>query len=343
MSSNPRVSVLMSVYNGDRYVSKALDSILGQTFGDFEFIIIDDGSTDQSRVILENAARIDNRIKLFRQKNTGLVVALNRGLGYATGNYIARMDADDISRPDRLEKQVSFLDGNQAHAIVGSAYEVIDENGEIQASHQPPVNDWDIRWQMLYNNSFAHASVMLRRETLVLNELRYSEACAFAQDYELWSRLLEYAEGANMTERLIMYRVHSGQISFHQKARQRELAIGTSARTIRKLGLELSDRDVQVLFDGYHRVTFLFNHDDCHLLLLLFRILERFSRKPNLPESYVKDKSEGWIRGIMANMSKGESARFFGHRLFWMMMACNPAAVASIMYDKVLEKLKSSR
>lgn len=121
------------------------------------------------------------------------------------------------------------------------------------------------------------------------------------------------------------------------------MAIEASGGMLRKLGLELSDHDVQVLFEGHHRQAFRFDKEDRHLLLLIFSVLDRFSRKTALPETFEKDKSETWVRGILADMSKGEVIRFIGHPIFWKMIVCNPGAVATIIFDKIARKLKNSR
>src|SRR3989337_2996755 len=127
-----KVSVIMSVYNGERHLRESVDSILNQTFQDFEFIIINDGSKDQSKYILESYK--DERIKLIHNKNMGLTKSLNIGISIAKGKYIARQDADDISEPERLKTQYDFMEANPGLGLIGSQFEVIKENGEIAGS-----------------------------------------------------------------------------------------------------------------------------------------------------------------------------------------------------------------
>ena len=128
MSTNPLVSVLMSVYNGDRYLDEAIDSILSQTYENFEFIIINDGSTDHTKDILSSYSNQDNRIRVFHQKNHGLTFSLNRGLELSRGKYVARMDADDISSPRRLEEQINYLRANPEVGVLGTQMEIINES-----------------------------------------------------------------------------------------------------------------------------------------------------------------------------------------------------------------------
>src|SRR5579859_2675921 len=129
--TSPLVSVAMPVYNAQRYLAQAVDSILAQSFKDFEFIIIDDGSTDSSTEILRKYEAADPRIRLFSRPNTGLTIALNEALGYARGRYLARMDSDDVSLPRRLEKQVAFMEDHPDHVAVGCRVVLIDPDAEL--------------------------------------------------------------------------------------------------------------------------------------------------------------------------------------------------------------------
>ena len=162
---NPKVTVLMPVYNGEIYLAEAIESILNQTFADFEFLIIDDGSTDNTWGILSSYN--DNRIRLTRNpKNVGLIESLNNALTLAIGHYIARIDADDISLPKRLEKQKEFLDKNLEIALVGSWVEIIDRQGKRIGYQKFLWDDSLIRWQLLFKTTFAHSAIMARRDVL---------------------------------------------------------------------------------------------------------------------------------------------------------------------------------
>lgn len=218
-TTDPVVSVVMSVYNGERYVAQAIRSILKQTFSNFEFIIINDGSTDRTDPILKKFAKKDDRILVLDQDNQGLARALNRGILIAKGRYIARMDADDISLPKRLEKQVQFLDKNLAIAAVGSSAIVIDEFGFRLARWDMHVDHEDIdRHNMKgFNGGMIHPSVMMRKDVL-LKIGCYNASLRVAQDYDLWLRLAEVSKLSNLQEYCIKYRRSLNSLSiFHQK------------------------------------------------------------------------------------------------------------------------------
>ncbi len=219
MVMSPKISVLMSVYNGQRYLRQAVESILGQTFRDFEFIIVDDGSTDSTGKIL--AGYDDPRIKcLNNDRNMGLSRSLNRGLDLASGIYIARMDADDVAEPPRLERQKVFLDTNLEIGLCGSNAALIDDGGRDAGKSERPLNDIEIRWRCLTGNPFFHPTVMIRRGVLVDSGLAYDETFETAQDYDLWARVLERTKAANMPERLVRIRAHEHSLSGSRPERQ---------------------------------------------------------------------------------------------------------------------------
>ncbi|HEX5242305.1 MAG TPA: glycosyltransferase family 2 protein, partial [Tepidisphaeraceae bacterium] len=162
MSRQPLVSVLMSVHNDLQYLRESVHSILNQTFGDFEFILIDDGSTDGSGDFLKSLS--DSRVKLLvNPSNVGLTASLNLGLDVACGKYLARMDADDISEPLRLQRQIEFLEAHLQIGIIGCSRHLIDEGGKTLAIAPTLEDDLAIRWKCLMGNPFAHPTVMIRR------------------------------------------------------------------------------------------------------------------------------------------------------------------------------------
>lgn len=183
----PKLSVVMSVYNGERYVEDAVNSILNQTFCDFEFIIINDGSTDRTAQIL--AEFDDPRIKVINQPNRGLTASLNRGIRLAKGKYIARMDADDFSEPQRLERQIEIIDQNPDIALVTCWYKVSDEKGDVLACQRLPTESEQLAELLVHDNPMCHGSVLIRKEAIEAVGL-YSESLRYAQDYELWLRML---------------------------------------------------------------------------------------------------------------------------------------------------------
>ena len=193
----PCVSVLMSVYNGEQYLASAVESILNQTFADYEFIIIDDGSSDATWNILQEYTREDGRIVLHRNhKNMGLAKSLNHGLLMAKGEYIARQDADDVSLPSRFSLQIRYMERHPEIDILGTGYYQIDEEGKYLSKVILPEDDFNIHWIMLFNNAFCHTSVVLRHNHL--EPLSYDDELMVAQDYELWSRLTQSTQAANL-------------------------------------------------------------------------------------------------------------------------------------------------
>ena len=222
MKEKPRVTVLMSVYNGEKYLREAIDSILGQTFKDFEFLILDDGSTDSSAEIIRSYS--DPRIRLIQnEKNIGLTRSLNKGLKLANAQYIARMDADDISLPERLEKQTAFLFKNLGYGVVGSSYYHIDGSGKRGPLIRVLTKNSEIQKELKKKNWFGHGSVMMRRDA-VLEAGGYDERYKYAQDYDLWLRIAKAYRLANIEQPLYCWRVTPFCISERKKAEQKHYA-----------------------------------------------------------------------------------------------------------------------
>lgn len=208
----PAVSVLMAVHNGERHLHAAIDSILAQTLRDFEFIVVDDGSTDRSRAIVEGYR--DPRIRLIAlERNAGLSAALNLGLQATESPLVARQDADDLSEPRRLERQLSVMHDRQELVLLGSQAVAITEDGTEAGTVWRPVEPVSIQWYSLFDNPFAHTSMMFRtavvRDEFGGFDARYDP---FSQDYALWCRVMERHDVANLADRLVRYRVHPSSI-----------------------------------------------------------------------------------------------------------------------------------
>lgn len=219
-TDSPAVTVLMSVFNGENYIEKAIESILNQSFSDFEFLIINDGSTDRTAQILERLSLVDSRVRVIDQNNQGLVSSLNTGLRYARGEMIARMDADDIAYPNRFEKQVAYLLENRDVVALGSAITLIDGTGKNLREIRYPVGTAQVRSKMLKGSTLAHPAVLMRRKQ-VLQVGSYREVCRHAEDYDLWLRLIEIGEIDNLGEPLLYYRHHDDKISLTESFAQR--------------------------------------------------------------------------------------------------------------------------
>lgn len=221
----------MPVYNCERFLREAVESILSQTFCDFEFIIVNDGSTDSTSAILKNYT--DMRVTLVDRKHQGLVASLNQGLALAWGEYVAIMHGDDVALPTRLERQVGFLCQHLEVGILGTACRLIHVDGWDIGLQSWPVSDLDIRWTSLLASPFGHPTVMMRRRVVVESGLNYSESFG-AEDYDLWTRLLNYTRGANLREPLLKYRVHSESRTGKHRQIQLEEHDAIALRTIRE-------------------------------------------------------------------------------------------------------------
>jgi len=215
---NPKITVLMSIYNGEKNLYRSIDSILNQTFTDFEFLIIDDGSTDRTLEILQDYN--DPRIRIItNKKNIGLAKSLNKGLKIAKGKYIARQDSGDISHPERLKKQYYFLENNKEYGLVGSWTEVIDENNNhIQYWKQESEPEL-IFYILSFRNCLTHTSVMFKRDFVI--ELNgYNERFKKSQDYELWYRISRMKKIYVIPEYLVKWRMVVEGISIKCKGEQ---------------------------------------------------------------------------------------------------------------------------
>jgi glycosyltransferase involved in cell wall biosynthesis len=226
--NSPAISVLMSVHNGEMYLREAMDSILGQTFTDFEFVIINDASSDGTANIIRSYA--DSRIRLVENKRQkGLAASLNAGVAHCRCRYIARMDADDISLPQRLQKQFTYLEDHPEIGVLGSWHQLLD----TETVYRPPSQPEEVKISLLRAPSLSHPTVMLRKE--VLQAFPYDEKLSSAQDYELWTRVARRFQMANLPEVLLYYRRHERQISSGKQAEQDSIADAIRIRQVNDL------------------------------------------------------------------------------------------------------------
>ncbi|MBA4389466.1 MAG: glycosyl transferase [Syntrophus sp. (in: bacteria)] len=199
------ISIVLPVYNGAKYLRDAIDSMLAQSYANFELIIIDDGSTDDSINIV--SAFTGPRIRLYSQTNQGLAATLNKGIALAKGEYIARQDQDDVSLPDRLSKQVAFLEANPDYGMVGTWASIWEETKPTERFHKHPADNLSLKFDLLFDNAFVHSSLMIRKTV-------FDEVGVYCtdpnrqppEDYELWSRVARKFRIANIPEVLHVYR-----------------------------------------------------------------------------------------------------------------------------------------
>lgn len=226
MNKNPLISVIMPAYNAENFISEAIDSILNQTLSDFELVVINDGSTDKTLQIIENYAKKDDRIVIISRENKGLIASRNEGIEMAKGKYIAKMDADDISFPERFEIQISFMKNNNVD-ICGSRI-ILFSNDKIIREQSVPITDVDIKFTLMFMSALAHPTVMMDRK--IFDNLKYQQY-RYAEDYKLWTDIALYGyKMRNLDMPLLKYRIHQEQVSNIYRQEQYNLACQISKK-----------------------------------------------------------------------------------------------------------------
>jgi hypothetical protein len=272
MANNPKVTVLMSAYNAERYVAEAVDSVLAQTFPDFEFLIFEDASTDRTREIFRSYS--DPRIRVVENEaNLGLTRNLQRGMLMACGEYVARMDADDVCMPQRLARQLEYLGAHPEIAVLGSAVTFFGEGREPFVGHQPVGHD-AIKCALLYGFTMLHPTVMIRKKDFDRYGLNYDPAFPVSQDHDLWERAIRKVRFANVSETLLHLRMHAEKIGTVRNDQQRRYSDLIRSRQLAELGVSATPAEVRVLGEhGSPQATWTLA--DCQALeQLLLRIFE---------------------------------------------------------------------
>lgn len=242
-NSNPLVSVIMPAYNSEKYISEAIESILDQSFKDFEFIIIDDGSTDETWDIIQKYKMKNQRIIAVKNEiNLKMTKALNKGINLARGEYLVRMDADDWSYPYRIKAQVEFMQHNPNIVVSGGSIEVCDERLVVKNKRKYPNSDKDVRKKIFRYNPFAHPSTIFRKDK-VLEVGKYDERLPLTQDYDLYFRLGKVGKFANLDRVLIKLRNHPKSSSMSMEKDQERIAIKTRFRANSEYGYKMTSVD----------------------------------------------------------------------------------------------------
>lgn len=245
----PKLSVIIPVFNAEKYLQDAIDSIIHQSFTDWELIIINDGSTDCSETIIESYS--DTRLKYYKnEQNIGLISTLNKGIALCKGDYIARMDADDISENNRFAIQIAFLEKNREYAMCGSYAKVIDENNnETGKIVNLQTNDY-LQINLLFSVPFIHPSMMIRCNVLQKNH--FDSEYKHAEDYDLWCRIAKNYKIANIPDYLLKYRWHTSNVSVINSKTQEDIKNKIIRRELQNIGLQPSDKELYL-----HKVTFI--------------------------------------------------------------------------------------
>lgn len=329
------VTVLMPVYNGERYIRPAIDSILAQNFRDFEFLIIDDGSTDRTPDILRSCR--DPRVRVITQSNQGVAAALQRGVQEAGGALIARMDADDISLPDRLQRQKEVLDHHPEAVLVSARHALIDAGGRLVGKSCEGGYDHGVaRWLLLWQNLLTHPAVMFRKGIRGLAGLNYRPETNGVEDFDLWNRLAAAGKFIFIPEILIHYRLHpqsvnrlaGGQRQFRGYSR-------VITENFERYGIELAAPEAEELavISGQtqedplaHSYPRLLNR----LHLLLAGLTENFSRQAAVPKRTLFPVQAGqltrWARYFI------HVSRRYTLRLLWEAWRRHPGVVLTRVF-----------
>lgn len=246
--NKPLVSVLIPCYNVEKYIEESINSILSQTYTNLEVIAIDDCSTDNTRKILQQLAEKDSRITIVRNtENLKLIATLNKGIALCKGDYIARMDADDISLPTRIEKEVDFLEKHQDHDIVSvQFYAFHSDNPAKRDLHHSPTHDAELRAYMLFRSGICHPAVLMRKRVFSELGLKFEQEYLHVEDYALWSEALYKTKIANLSEPLLLYRVHKQQVSSLNEDLQTENKKKVFKIHCRHLGLPTDDDFIDI-------------------------------------------------------------------------------------------------
>src|SRR5438046_7283926 len=281
---SPVVTVLMAARNGAAFLCEAIESILGQTLSNFEFVIVNDASTDNTRAIIQSYN--DRRIRLIENASPmGLAASLNRGVEVANGTYIARMDQDDISFPHRLERQVQFLETHQDVCVCGSWAGLIDEGNSPHGVRRKPSGD-EISAGYWLTSPIIHPSAMIRRAQL--GDLRYDETLRCTEDYDLWFRLARHGKIDNIPEPLLSYRVHAKSLSNQQRARQLQETYAVFVRYTGITGVSHEDF-LALIHASYDRNP-----------VARFMLSRRFSRITGVPYKWRLPDDLSYFRGWVA-------------------------------------------
>jgi len=308
--NNPLVSVLMPCYNVEAYVEESMESILNQTYKNIEVIAIDDCSTDSTKKILHRLSDKDNRIKVVEnEKNLKLIDTLNKGIGLCRGEYIARMDADDIALPERIEKEVRFLEENKDHDIVSAQFSTFRTGSSKLYPHKNPVKFEELQAYMLFKSGICHPASMFRKRIFTELGLSFEKEYLHVEDYALWSKALYKTKLANIEGTpLLLYRVHETQISTLHEELQLENKKKVFKIHCNKLGLDDSDENLDIYASvaeaNPSRQSFGYI-DKCEQFMLL--LLEKNEVSPFCSEAYLEGLlAIHWIR-LCANSQLGIS------------------------------------
>ncbi len=327
----PKVSVVMSVYNAEATVGRAIESILAQTFGGFELVLINDGSKDNTGQKV--SCYKDSRIRFFQQENSGLGAALNRGVLLSRGEYIARMDADDISLPNRLEMQVEALERDPDCALLGAACYVVDSHGKVKFVMRHPTSEVGIRWLGLFDSPFVHSTVIFRRTAAIEAGLYSSAREYYVEDFDLWSRVMRRHRVGNLSEPLVCYHDNPGGISHLKWSAQTEQSLEVSAANISFLLGADSEFDVERARAIRNLRTQVWPGASETMVMMGLRDLSNISRK--FLERFASNKAKD--REVWAQIERDAEAAWL-NGAYLIGLSGDRGACARMLFDRLRGK-----
>lgn len=319
----PLVSVIMCTYNDEQYIAESIESILGQSWKNLEFIIVNDGSTDQTKAIIQSFT--DDRIVYLEHPNQGQEFSKNRGIDLARGKYIAYMDGDDISKPERIKTQVDFLETNPEIGVCSTGIKFF---GNRDGAWMPPEKDESIRYRFLFNSAMAHPTCMIRREILEEHSIRYKQGWEAAEDYYFLSKVLEKTKGHCIQQLLYNYRFHGLNISVSKSEIQRNNARKISYSIFNEvLKLNLSRSEHAILLDLNKLET---GEDELEKAVAIIRKIQlQIEKEKNLDNPL--------SRRLISNMFEKVFFCLYGN------VIANPALFRFFMRNKIWKELPVRR
>jgi glycosyltransferase involved in cell wall biosynthesis len=310
----PLVTVLMPVYNGEAYLSEAIESILQQSFTNFEFLILNDGSSDRSEEIIRSYT--DSRIRLINNAtNMKLIATLNRGLDQAQGKYIVRMDADDISLPQRIERQVEWLEKNPEYGLVGSWFEDFNGTDTIRTIKYSS-DDTHIRIRHLYQTHIAHPTAVLRKSVIDEHKLRFDPDFVHGEDYAFWVQMSAYCKLSNYPEMLVRKRDHPQNVSNKYAQIQSDTCARVKQEQFRQMGLDVL-RDEIELYTRFANPDWAFSKDEMEMMHILLEKMASENERTNFisKEALKTYLAEKWFHLCLQNRRIGKAGLSWWNRL----------------------------
>ena len=308
----PKVSVMMPVYNGARYIGDAIKSILTQTYGDFELLVLDDGSTDNTLQVIKSFN--DPRIRIIRNdRNIGTVLTRNKGLRECCGEYVAMLDSDDLAYPQRFEKQVNFLNNHLDVGMVGSWVDLINAEGNpLNASWKTDMEAEEVPVFLLFHNCFSFSAVMLRSVAIPRDGFR--EGYIPSEDYEIWTRIVDSWKSYNLPEILTTYRIHKDSLSKKQSDLQNDVVDKIVRSQLSKLSIQPTEEELRL-----HRTNDTYRGDDVKGFIIkrekwLLKLIER-NNDVQLYDQRIFQRviNKIWLKTCKSNTAQG----FWIWKKFW--------------------------